>query len=188
VWVDDEAGLLGLVQMNVIEIHPWGAKIDDIEHLDTLVFDLDPGEGIEWDFVVETAFRLRDLLAQEGLVSWPKTTGGKGLHIMVPVEPKMAWNEAHEYTREIAERLASTAPGKYTTSAAFSARPGKLFIDYLRNGRGTTAIGAYSPRARPGFPVAAPVTWRDVEHGVRPDTFSMANPPRRARGNRSKPR
>jgi bifunctional non-homologous end joining protein LigD len=144
--------------MNVVEIHPWGAMVADIEHPDMLVFDLDPGQGIEWEFVVETAFRLRDLLLKEGLASWPKTTGGKGLHIMVPIEAEMPWNTAHEYTREIAERLASTNPGRYTTSAAFSARPGKLFIDYLRNGRGTTAIGAYSPRARPGLPVAAPVT------------------------------
>ena len=132
-------GLLGLVEMRVVEIHPWGAKIDDIEHPDMLVFDLDPGGGIDWEFVVETAFRLRDLLVQGGLDSWPKTTGGKGLHIMVPIEAEMAWNTAHDYTREIAERLAATAPGKYTTSAAFSARPGKLFIDYLRNGRGRTA-------------------------------------------------
>jgi bifunctional non-homologous end joining protein LigD len=94
---------------------------------------------------------------------------------------KMGSNPAHEYTREMAERLASTVAGKYTTSAAFSGRPGKLFIDYLRNGRGTTAIGAYSPRARPGFPVAAPVTWRDVEHGVRPDAFSISHPPPRRR-------
>src|SRR5437763_1113394 len=139
---------------------------------------------MDWEFVVETAFRLRDLLLQEGLDSWPKTTGGKGLHIMVPIEAEMAWNTAHDYTREIAERLAATAPGKYITSAAFSARPGKLFIDYLLNGRGTTAIGAYSPRARPGFPVAAPVTWREVEHGVRPGDFTMAHPPRRARRRR----
>ena len=103
--------------MKVVEIHPWGAKIDDIEHPDTLVFDLDPGEGVEWEFVVETAFRLRDLLVREGLDSWPKTTGGKGLHVMVPVQPKMAWYPAHEYTREIAERLASTDPGRYPTSA-----------------------------------------------------------------------
>jgi bifunctional non-homologous end joining protein LigD len=107
---------------------------------------------MDWEFVVETAFRLRDLLLQEGLDSWPKTTGGKGLHIMVPIEAEMACNTAHDYTREIAERLAATAPGKYTTSAAFSARPGKLFIDYLLNGRGTTAIGAYSPRARDASP------------------------------------
>ena len=185
VWIDDEAGLLGLVQMKVVEIHPWGAKIDDIEHPDTLVFDLDPGEGVEWEFVVETAFRLRDLLVQEGLDSWSKTTGGKGLHIMVPIEAKLDWNPAHDYTREIAERLAASEPGRYTTSAAFSARPGELFIDYLRNGRGTTAIGAYSPRARPGFPVAAPMTWREVEHGVRPDAFTMAHPPRRTRRKRS---
>ena len=82
----------------MVEIHPWGAKIDDIEHPDTLVFDLDPAEGIDWEFVVETAFRLRDLLVQEGLNSWPKTTGGKGLHIMVPIKAEMAWNAAHDFT------------------------------------------------------------------------------------------
>jgi DNA ligase D-like protein (predicted polymerase) len=120
---------------------------------------MSPGEGVEWQSVVEIASRLRDLLGNERLNSWPKTTGGKGLHIMVPIEAKLTWNAARDYTREIAERLAATPPGKYTTSAAFSARSGKLFIEYLRNGRAATAIGAYSPRARPGFPVAAPVTW-----------------------------
>ncbi len=119
-----------------------------------------------------------------GKMSSTAATGGKGLHIMVPIKTEMAWNTAHDYTGEIAERLAATAPGKYTTSAAFSARPGKLFIDYLRNGRGTTAVGAYSPRARPGFAVAAPVIWREVEHGVRPGDFTMVHPPRRARRRR----
>ena len=85
----------------------------------------------------------------------------------------MAWNAVHDYTRDIAQRLAEMEPDRYTTSAALSDRPGKLFIDYLRNGRGTTAVGAYSPRARPGFPIAAPVTWQDVERGVRPDAFSI---------------
>jgi bifunctional non-homologous end joining protein LigD len=128
---------------------------------------------IAWPFVLESAYRLRDLLAEEGLECWPKTTGGKGLHIMVPVEPTVAWNAAHDYTRDIAQRLAEMEPDRYTTSAALSDRPGKLFIDYLRNGRGTMAVGAYSPRARPGFPIAAPVTWQDVERGVRPDAFSI---------------
>jgi DNA primase len=127
----------------------------------------------------------RDACHRSCLVGFlAKNNGRQGLHIMVPIEAEMAWNAAHDYTREIAESLAATAPGKYTTSAAFSARPGKLFVDYLRNGRGTTAIGAYSPRARPGFPVAAPVTWRDLEHGVRPGDFTTAHPPRRARRRR----
>jgi bifunctional non-homologous end joining protein LigD len=180
-WADDLAGLLGLVAIGVVEVHPWQATVDDIEHPDLLVFDLDPGEGIGWEFVVETAFRLRKLLADDGLDCWPKTTGGKGLHIMMPVERKLAWNPAHDYTRGIAQRLAATEPDRYTVSAALSDRPGKLFIDYLRNGRGTTAVGAYSPRARPGFPIAAPVTWKDIERGVRPDSFSMDELPRAGR-------
>jgi bifunctional non-homologous end joining protein LigD len=101
-WVEDLAGLMGLVEIGVVEIHPWGATVDDLEHPDTLVFDLDPGEGVEWGFVVETAFRLRDLLAADDHDCWPKTTGGKGLHVMVPITPDMPWDAAHEYTRGIA--------------------------------------------------------------------------------------
>jgi bifunctional non-homologous end joining protein LigD len=175
-WVDDLAGLLGLVEIGAVELHPWGATVDDIEHPDLLVFDLDPGAGIAWDFVVKTAFALRDMLAAQELDSWPKTTGGKGLHVMVPIARGMGWDLAHEFTRGIAERLAATDRARYVTSAALAKRPGKLFIDYLRNGRGTTAIGAYSPRARPGFPVASPVTWPDVENGLRSDAFTMAEP------------
>jgi bifunctional non-homologous end joining protein LigD len=170
--------LLGLVEIGVIEIHPWGAPVDDIEHPDTLVLDLDPGEGVGWDFVVESATRLRDLLQAQGLDSWPKTTGGKGLHVMVPIEPRWDWDAAHDATRRIAQALAATAPDTYTICAALSDRPGKLFIDYLRNGRGTTAVGAWSPRARPGFPIAAPITWKELDRGVRSDTFTIENPPR----------
>ena len=153
-----------------------GCDRHDIEHPDTLVFDLDPGEGVEWGFVVETAFQLRDILAAEGHDCWPKTTGGKGLHVMVQMEPDMTWDAAHAYTRRIAERLAATVPGRFITSAVVD-RTGKLFLDYLRNGRGTTAVGAYSPRARPGYPIAAPVTWGDIEHGLRSDAFSIRLPP-----------
>jgi len=177
-WIDDLDGLLGLVEIGVVEIHPWQATVDDIEHPDLLVFDLDPGEGIDWGFVVQSAQGLRKLLADGGLDCWPKTTGGKGLHVMVPIERRLGWTAAHEYTREIAQRLAATAPDRYTISAALSDRPGRLFIDYLRNGRGTTAVGAYSPRARPGFPIAARVTWRDVERGIRPDSFTIGKLPR----------
>jgi bifunctional non-homologous end joining protein LigD len=176
VWVEDLAGLLGLVEIGAVELHPWNSTVDDIEHPDVLVFDLDPGEGIEWPFVIETALALRELMRSEGLDSWPKVTGGKGLHVMVPVTRDLTHDAAHRYTRQLAQRLASRDPDRYTVSAALNQRAGRLFIDYLRNGRGTTAIGTYSPRARAGFPIAAPVTWKQIENGIRPDAFTLSRP------------
>jgi bifunctional non-homologous end joining protein LigD len=176
VWVDSVAGLLGLVEMDVVEVHPWAATVDDIEHPDLLVFDLDPGAGVAWEFVIESALRLRKLLYDEGLDSWPKTTGGKGLHLMVPIGRDISHDAARRYCRRLAQRLEATDPARYTTSSA-AKRNKRIYIDYLRNGRGTTAIGAYSPRAREGFPVAAPVTWAQVERGIRPDAFTIAPPP-----------
>jgi bifunctional non-homologous end joining protein LigD len=181
-WVDGLDGLLGLVSIGVVELHPWGATVDDIERPDTLVFDLDPGAGVEWAFVTDTALRLRELLRTEGLEPWPKLTGGKGLHVMVPFDRAADWAQAKAYSRRVAEEIAAGAPARYTTSAALARRPGRLFVDYLRNGRGTTAIGAYSPRARPGFPIAAPVTWREIEKGIAPDAFTIERPGRARRG------
>jgi bifunctional non-homologous end joining protein LigD len=167
---------MGLVQIGAVELHTWNASVEVIVHADRLVFDLDPGAGIAWAFVIDTALQLRGLLKEEGLQSWPKVTGGKGIHLMVPLETKMTHDQAHRYARGIAQRLAAIDPDRYIVSAAMAKRPGRLFIDYLRNGRGTTAVGAYSPRARPGFPIAAPVTWKDVENGVRPDAFTISSP------------
>jgi bifunctional non-homologous end joining protein LigD len=175
-WIDDLQGLVGLVQMGAVELHPWNATVDDIERADRMVFDLDPGAGIEWPFVIDTALALRRLLQKAGFKPWPKVTGGKGLHLMVPLGQDMTHDQAHALSRAIAERLAATDTERYTVSAAMAARKGRLFIDYLRNGRGTTAVGSYSPRARPGFPIAAPVTWRQVEAGIRPDAFTIARP------------
>ncbi len=172
-WVDSLDGLLGLLEIGVVELHPWNATVDDIEHPDQLVFDLDPGDGVEWPFVTDTALALRDLLIRHDLPSWPKVTGGKGLHLMVPIERSLTHDEAHAFAKEIAAEMASTDTDRLVTSAALSKRPGRLFIDYLRNGRGTTAAGAYSPRARPGFPVVHPVTWEQVASGIRPDAFSL---------------
>jgi bifunctional non-homologous end joining protein LigD len=177
-WVDSLDGFLGLVEIGAVELHPWNATADEIEHVDRLVFDLDPGSDVEWEFVIDTALALRKLLRDEGLDSWPKLTGGKGLHLMVPLPGKITHDEAHASARQVAQRMAATAPERYVTSAALAKRPGRLFIDYLRNGRGTTAIGAYSPRVRQNFPVAAPVTWKDVERGIAPDAFTMDRPPR----------
>ena len=179
VWVDDIEGLLGLVAMDAVELHPWSATVDDIEHADRLVFDLDPGPGASWDFVVETAFNLKRLLDDEGHESWPKLTGGKGLHLMVPLHRRLSHDKARLYCRSLAERLSAAKPDAYTLSAVPARRNNRIFLDYLRNGRGTTAVGAYSPRARQGFPVAAPVTWKDIEHGVGPDAYNMRRPPRR---------
>jgi bifunctional non-homologous end joining protein LigD len=180
VWVDSLAGFLGLVEMDVVEVHPWAATVDDVERADVLVFDLDPGDGVAWDFVIETAFRMRDLLEREGLKPWPKLTGGKGLHLMAPLAGKLTHDAAHDYARRLAQRLARTDPDRYVTSASLARRPGRLFIDYLRNGRGTTAVGAYSPRARDGFPVAAPVTWKQMEAGIEPDAFTRPGRQKRA--------
>ena len=176
VWIDSLAGFLGLVEMDVVEVHPWAATVDDIEHPDRLVFDLDPGAGIDWQFIVETAFKLRDLLQAEGLDSWPKLTGGKGLHLMVAIERRMTHDAARSYSKRMAQRLAATSPSRYTISSAPAQRNARIYIDYLRNGRGNTAIGAYSPRARPGFPIAAPVSWTQVERGIPPDAFTLDHP------------
>jgi bifunctional non-homologous end joining protein LigD len=116
------------------------------------------------------------MLNDEELDPWPKLTGGKGLHLMAPLEPKIDHDEARAYAKKIAQRLAATAPDRYTLSSDPGRRAGRIFIDYLRNGRGTTAIGAWSPRARTGFPIAAPVSWRQVENGMRLDAFSMEKP------------
>ncbi|WP_210190448.1 non-homologous end-joining DNA ligase, partial [Ensifer aridi] len=181
-WIDDLAGLLGLVEIGVVELHPWAATVDDLEHADTLIFDLDPGEGVSWEFVVETALRLRDTLESEGFRTWPKLTGGKGIHLMAPLPATMTHDKVHAYAKRLAQQFASTDPDRYVASAQLSQRPGRLFLDYLRNGRGTTAVGTYSPRARSGFPVAAPVTWRDIERGIKPDAFTISHPPRRRSG------
>jgi bifunctional non-homologous end joining protein LigD len=168
------------VEMDAVEVHPWAATVDDIEHADTLVFDLDPGAGVADEFVIESALRMRDLLADEGLKTWPKLTGGKGLHVMAPLTRRLTHDAAHAYARQLAQRLAATNKDLYVTSASLALRAGRLFIDYLRNGRGTTAVGAYSPRAREGFPIAAPVTWKRVEHGITPGAFTMYQPGRPA--------
>jgi bifunctional non-homologous end joining protein LigD len=181
VWVDGLDGLLGLVEMDAVELHPWAATVDDIEHPDALVFDLDPGPGIEWGLVIETALKLRALVEDDGYESWPKLTGGKGVHLMVPIAPGISHDEARAYCRSMADRIVEADRRLYTTSPAPQERVGRIYIDYLRNGRGNTAVAAYSPRARQGFPIAAPVTWSDVERGIRPDAFSIERLPKRTR-------
>jgi len=189
-WVDDLDGLLGLVAMDAVELHPWNATVDDIERADRIVIDLDPGEGVEWAFVMETALVLREALRAEGLEPWPKLTGGKGLHLMAPLPHPVLHDAARQYARSVVQRLVDERPNSYLMSASPAARRGKIFLDYLRNGRGNTAIGAYSPRARPNFPIACPVSWSQVEKGIPPDAVTMRHPfrpdhPARARADRA---
>ncbi len=182
-WIDSLEGLLGLLEIGVVELHPWGATVDDIERPDTLVFALEPDDAVDWKFAVETALHLRDLLNGESLDSWPKLTG-TGVHVMVPVVPDLDWNAAHGYSESVAKKLAATAPERYVTTAAPDQRQGRLYVNWLCNGRGSTAVGAYSPIARRDFPIAAPVSWRELERGVRPDAYTVSRPPSRRRGAR----
>jgi bifunctional non-homologous end joining protein LigD len=171
-YVDTVQGLLGLVDIDVVEVHPWNAKADDIEHPDQMIFDLDPHESVPWDFVAQTAIAMRAMLKQEGFDPWAKGTGGKGLHVMAPIKPV----RTHDEVAAIAKRLASQfakADSRYTTSNAVARRAGKIFIDYLRNGRGQTGIGAFSPRARRNFPIAAPFSWTEVERHLPSDAYTI---------------
>jgi bifunctional non-homologous end joining protein LigD len=174
-WVDSVAGLLGLVEIGAVELHPWNAIVADYEHADQVVIDLDPGDGVEWKRVIEAALRMRALMTAEGLRPWPKLTGGKGVHLVAPLAARMTNDAAHRYARRLVGELAKADPAHYILGAQTDRR-GRIFLDYLRNGRGTTAVGTYSPRVRAGFPIAAPVTWAMVEAGVPPDAFTMENP------------
>jgi bifunctional non-homologous end joining protein LigD len=187
VMIEDAAGLLALVQMGVLEIHPWGSTIDDVEKPNRLIFDLDPDEGLGWDHVVAGALAIRQALEQLGLRSFVKTTGGKGLHVVVPVKPTLQWDAAKEFTRALVTSLSAAAPERYTASVAKKARRGRIFIDYLRNGRGATAVAAYSTRARPSATVSAPVSWQEIENGIRADQLTILNLLPRLRSLRADP-
>ncbi|MPR10459.1 DNA ligase D [Microvirga tunisiensis] len=162
VAIQDLSGLLALVQAGVLEIHPWGSTLKNPEKPDRLVFDLDPGEGVGWDAVVQGANDVRDCLQDLDLVSFVKTSGGKGLHVVVPLHPKASWDEAKAFAAGVAAAMTKASPSLYTDTMAKRARTGRIFIDYLRNGRGATAVAAYSTRARAGAPVSTPVAWEEL--------------------------
>jgi bifunctional non-homologous end joining protein LigD len=178
-FIEDEAGLLALVQLGVLEIHPWGSRVTDLEHPDLCTFDLDPGPGVAWTAVLRAARDLRDLLGALGLESFVKTTGGKGLHVVVPFRGVPGWPELKAFSKTIAEELARRSPDRYTAKLAKSSRGGRIFIDYLRNGRGATAVAAYSTRAKPNASVAVPLAWDELTPSLRPDQYTVKNLRRR---------
>jgi bifunctional non-homologous end joining protein LigD len=168
-------GLIALVQAAVLEIHPWGSSIGDLEHPDRIIFDLDPGPGVEWTSVIAAAQEVRDRLRRHRLKSFVKTTGGKGLHVMAPIQPKATWDEVKEFTRNIAEGMAADNRSLYVAKMTKSLRKGRIFVDYFRNARGATAVAAYSTRARPGAPVSTPLLWEELSNETRSDHFTLTN-------------
>jgi bifunctional non-homologous end joining protein LigD len=173
-YIDDLDGLLTLVQAGVLEIHVWGSTIDDIEYCDRLVFDFDPGDDVPWAAVNKAARELRERLAELKLTSFVKTTGGKGLHVVVPAGGT-PWNDAKDFAYAMVLAMEADAPDKYVSKMTKSIRGGKIFLDYLRNGRGATAIVAYSTRARPGAAVSVPVDWDELGPRLTPDKFTVLN-------------
>jgi bifunctional non-homologous end joining protein LigD len=173
--VHDLDGLVGLAQIGTLEIHTWGSRVDRLERPDLLVLDLDPGPGLGWDDVVRAALDVRGLLRRLDLESFVKTTGGKGLHVTVPIARRHDWDDVKSFTRAIAEHLARLHPDRYVATAAKARRRGKIFVDWLRNARGATFVTPYSPRARAGAPVATPITWDELERGVSPAAFDMTS-------------
>jgi bifunctional non-homologous end joining protein LigD len=170
-------GLIALAQLGTLEAHVWGCHSDDVERPDFMVFDLDPDEGLAWDRVALAAFDVRKRLRERGLESWIKTTGGKGLHVCVPVARELDRDSFKAWSKAFADELAHDEPELYTSTMAKSARRGKIFVDYLRNGRNATFICAYSPRAREGAPVSTPITWDELAHGIDPRAFTTQTIP-----------
>jgi len=178
-FLEDERGLISLAQMGVLEIHPWGSRVSRLEQPDRLTLDLDPGPGVGWPRVLEAARRIRALLDRLGLVSFVKTTGGKGLHVVVPLAPRQTWATLKGFSRAIAMEMARRFPGEYTVTPAKADRDGRIFIDYLRNSRGATAVAAYSTRAWMGAPVSTPLAWSELGTGLRSDCYTVQNLPKR---------
>ncbi|MCW5891002.1 MAG: non-homologous end-joining DNA ligase [bacterium] len=179
--VDDLAGLVGLVQMGILEIHTWNAVAERLEEPDRIVFDLDPAEDVPWTATVAGARVLRARLQARGLETFLKTTGGKGLHLVAPIRRGPSWEACAAFARGVAEDLAREAPEAFVATMSKAKRRGRIFIDHLRNVRGATSIAAYSTRAKPGAPVSTPIAWDELGPRMRPDRFTVANLGRRLR-------
>jgi bifunctional non-homologous end joining protein LigD len=168
ITLDTREALTGLAQMGVLEVHPWGSRNDDLEHPDRLIFDLDPDESIPWTVLAEAAKDVRARLRKLGLTSFLKTTGGKGLHVVAPIEPEHSWTEIKEFAHRFVLQMERANPALYLTKMTKSARKEKIYLDYLRNERGATAVAPYSPRARVGAGVSLPLLWKDLDLPKRP--------------------
>jgi bifunctional non-homologous end joining protein LigD len=179
--VDTLPALVSLVQMNILEIHTWNTRAEHVEHPDRIVLDLDPGEEVKWKEVVEAARLVRRLLRKLNLESFPKTTGGNGLHVVVPLIPGADWRACLEFARSFALLLEEHNPDLFTTTFAKAGRERKILVDYLRNNRTNTSVAAYSTRAKPGAPVSMPLRWTDLTAGLHPRDFNVLSVEKRLR-------
>jgi bifunctional non-homologous end joining protein LigD len=179
IYLDCLEGLLALVQMNCLEFHVWGATVEQLERPDRLVIDLDPGDEVPWTRVIGAALEVRERLARLGLESFVRTSGSKGLHVVIPVQPVSDWESARSFARSLAEAMAQERPDRYLAAAAKGQRRGRIFLDYLRNARGATAVCSYSLRNRAGAPIATPLSWDELPRVRAPTQFGFANMRRR---------
>lgn len=175
--IDSARGLAQLVQMNTIELHLWGALVDEPDLCDRVVFDLDPGAGVPWKRVAEAAREVRASLQKVKLQSWLRVSGGKGLHVVVPLNPGSPWNRAHAFAEALARTLAAQSPENYVTVSGEKNRKNRIFIDYLRNARGATSIASYSLRARELATVAMPIDWTELGRISSPEKFTLREVP-----------
>ncbi|MGN6549094.1 MAG: DNA ligase D [Pararhizobium sp.] len=177
--IDGLDGLMGLVQGGVLEIHPWGSTMAALEQPDFITMDLDPGEGVDWQTMIAAAFAVRERLEAAGLGSFVKTSGGKGLHVVSPLKPSADWETVKDFAGRLAKAMAADEPERYVATITKSKRRGKILIDYLRNGRGATAVAPYSTRARPGAPVSMPLDWEELSESISAAYFTVNNAPAR---------
>jgi bifunctional non-homologous end joining protein LigD len=173
--IENFDGLAALVQSAALEIHPWGTTIDHWEKPDMIIMDLDPGEDIAWSKVVTAAKEIRERFAALGLTSFVKTSGGKGLHVVASVKPQATWPDIKDAAETIAHAMSADRPQTYLSVASKAKRAGHIFIDYLRNGRGNTAVAPYSTRARKGAAVSMPVSWEELDDTIGPASFTVKN-------------
>jgi bifunctional non-homologous end joining protein LigD len=179
--IDDLEGLISFVQLGVLEIHPWGSREDAIDRPDRLIFDIDPAEDLAWSDVVRAARHVKERLEDLRLESFVRTTGGKGVHVVVPIARRTSWEELKTLAKAFADALVREQPKRYIAQSSKAKRAGKIFIDYLRNEKGATAVASYSTRARPGATVATPISWDELSASLRPGQFNTRTVPERLR-------
>ena len=179
VGIHDIEGLLSLVQGAALEIHPWGSRAGDLERPDMVNIDLDPSPDVTWERVIDAAFEVRQRFEDMGLTGFVKTSGGKGLHVVAPLKPKAKWPEVKAAMKALADSMSADSPSDYVSTVSKAKRKGKILIDYLRNGRGATAVAPYSTRARPGAPVSMPLSFEELSADILPNHFTVENVPAR---------
>jgi bifunctional non-homologous end joining protein LigD len=176
-YIRDLPGLVAMVQMGVLEMHPWAVTVEKPDRADRIIFDLDPAEGLGFEEVIRAALEVRERLAALGLESFVKTTGGKGLHVVAPIDATAEWREVKRFAKGVSAQMAADSPERYLTKISKAERAGRIFIDYLRNDPTSTAVAPYSTRSRAGAPVAMPIRWDEVKEGLDPCDYTIATVP-----------